>query len=459
MSRSLSTVILLVIGLVTAWLGQGLSGPPAPEGTPDRLLLPLQVQAAHDGERIHLRLRWPAPDRHRYHDVLRFDGERWEVIGAGDPDDLFGEERISMLLDDGSVPDFARYGGYLLIGEGTRFMPGAAPEEAVENHPVLGGELGLSDIRKHLPDTRLGGWAYLRPAEQRRAQQQAGYFLDLWHWRGDRGGPVATADDLHVAEHRHADQGRASYTTNWDDTRDQPRYMFDPDRHQRAALRWETLREHGVRWDEGPWLTPDSAVPFDADHDWQPGDVLPRRVLREPDGSRADIHTRSRWADGWREVEFIRALDTGNPEEDKALKPGGLYTAAFAVHHLGATGRHHHVSLPVTLGLGREADIPVVAFDSGEPSWKQAPVELTLFYPGLVNWPRITAGSHAGAAAVAEGIPVRARHDEWQLTLYGLEAEAESGIRRGWILTLLSGLLLIAVFALALHRAISREAA
>ncbi len=440
--------LLLLVGLLTAWLGQSLIGPPRPDGSPDRLLLPLQVQAAHDDERILIRLRWPTPEAHRYHDVLRFDGERWEVLGAGDAPGL-GEERVSMMLDDGGVPEFARYGGYLLIGDGTRFMPGAADEADVEAHPILGQELGLSDIRKHLPDSRLGRWDEVPSTTALEAQRAAGYFLDLWHWRGDRGGPVNVVDDLHVAEHRHPDQGRSSYGTNWDDERGQPRYMFDPERAGQRALHAGQFDTDGMAPADTRFLTPDNRLDFDPEHDWQPGDTLPRRFLREADGSRADIEGHGGWENGWREVVFSRALDTGNPLEDKVIRPGGQYSVAFAVHSGGATGRHHHVSLPLSLGLDRPADIPVQRMPGGRPDWSRESREVMLFYPGQVNWPRITGPRHAGAEAVDQGIPASARHDAYQLALYGVEAEAEDAVVRRWLISVGLGLLFIVAVAAA----------
>lgn len=459
MHRANAITLLLIVALITAWLGQALIGPPQPDRAPENLWLPLQVQAQHDGETMYLRLRWPSQHEHRYNDVLRFDGSDWQVLGASDHPELLGEERVAMLLDDGAVPDFARFGGYLLIGDGTRFMPGAADEDAVSEHPLLGQQLGLSDIRKHLPDTRLGSWDAPVSAEALRAQREAGYFLDLWYWRGDRGGPIDVSDDMHVAEHRHGDSGRSAYSTNWDSEAEQPRYMLDPERHGAAGLRWQDLEDGAVDWSSGPWLGRERAIPFDPEYDWQDGDTLPRRVLREPAGSRGQITAQSRLRDGWREVILSRKLDTGQPLEDKIIKPGGAYTVAFAVHADGAGGRHHHVSLPFSLALDRPADIPVARIQGDTPDWTEPGRAITLFYPGQVTWPRITGPRHAGAQAVAEGTPIRARHDERKLALYGVETEAETGALWNWAASLLLGLLLLGILPWSLGRLDAREQA
>jgi hypothetical protein len=59
-------------------------------------------------------------------------------------------------------------------------------------------------------------------------------------------------------------------------------------------------------------------------------------------------------------VVFTRKLDTGHPEDDKIMKVGGVYTFGFAVHDDNITTRGHHVSWPMTVGIGTEADIEAV---------------------------------------------------------------------------------------------------
>jgi hypothetical protein len=66
------------------------------------------------------------------------------------------------------------------------------------------------------------------------------------------------------------------------------------------------------------------------------------------------------WEDGVWTVLWTRKLDTGNPADDKILKVGGVYTFGFAVHDDNITTRGHHVSWPMTVGIGAEADIQAV---------------------------------------------------------------------------------------------------
>jgi len=58
-------------------------------------------------------------------------------------------------------------------------------------------------------------------------------------------------------------------------------------------------------------------------------------------------------------VVFVRPLNLKN-DDDKVLKPGGVYNVGFAIHDDNMTGRGHHVSYNKTLGIGVKADIQAV---------------------------------------------------------------------------------------------------
>ena len=53
---------------------------------------------------------------------------------------------------------------------------------------------------------------------------------------------------------------------------------------------------------------------------WQDGDTIPRRLLRPGDGSHGDIKVtgKARWTAGYWDVPLNRAMDTGNPMDDKS---------------------------------------------------------------------------------------------------------------------------------------------
>ncbi|TFH85984.1 hypothetical protein EQG41_14190 [Billgrantia azerbaijanica] len=451
----------LPLALGVAWLtqGSGVVGNDVERNIwiPDALTLPLQVQAAYDDTRIFFRYRWPAERPHIYHDMLRFEDGDWVRYGssvAGPQPQGVYEDRVTMLVDDGGVPEFGRYGGYVTVGDRMRFFSDEASPDEVSAHPHLGGTLGASDVRKYLPQTRSDqdDWRSVVDAETLAAQREAGYFLDLWHWRAGRANPIGASDDQWVGEFRFGDAGSGPYTTNWDGDSAQPRWMFDPETTGRHALRWEDVESGQADFEGLYYLSEALATDFDPDHDWQEGDVIPRRLLREPQGSRGSIAVdgEARWADGYWDVTLVRDLDTGNPSDDKVFREQGRYDIGIAVHRNATGSRWHYVSLPHSLGLGRDADIRATAFDGASPDWGEAWYEMTLFYPGQVDWPLLVSRAHAGAEAIAAGTPVRARHSEAQLAHYGVEMEFNDAIIAQWRLTLIAGLLVMLGVGLAL---------
>lgn len=178
--------------------------------------------------------------------------------------------------------------------------------------------------------------------------------------------------------------------------------------------------------------------------------------MRPATGSRGDIGVlgQGRWEDGYWDVTLSRALDTGNPMDDKILYDHATYDVAFAIHRNATGGRWHYVSLPQTLGLGHEGNIAAMRFEGDAPQWGTDWTEITLFYPGQVTWPMLNSRLHAGAEFIAQGVPVAFRHSPEQLTHYGIEQEFREEIREQWLWTLLTGLLLILSFGIALNSAL-----
>lgn len=459
---------LLAGGALLSWFTHG-SGvvrddPERNISVPKTLTVPLQVRAAYNAERIFVNYRWPAERPGLFHDVLVHEGGQWVVKGRATPGsqpDGMHEDRVAMMLDDGGVPEFARYGGYITVGDGILTFTDEASEEAVKAHPYLGGKLKQEEVSKSLPGTRsdINNWASLRPEEVLKAQRQAGYFLDLWHWRSHRANPIGMSDDQMVAEVRGGDDGKSAAGTNWDGDKKQPRLMFDAAALGYKALKWDDVKAGRIDQESTYYLVEGQALPFDAQAGSAEGDTLPRRFLRQPDGSKADIKVqgKGRWADGHWNVTLSRALDTGHPLDDKVLRDHGIYDVAFAIHRHATGGRWHYVSLPMSLGLGRAADIVAEQFQGQEPAWSNAWREVTLFYPGQVSWPHLNSPAHAGAAAIKRGLPVQTRHSVEQLTHYGIEAEFAQAIRRQWLWTLLSGLALILGAGFALNMALARR--
>lgn len=433
---------------------------------PDELTMPLQVKAAYNGSEMFFRYRWPAERPHIYHDMLRYENGKWVRIGASvagpQPQGIY-EDRVTMLVDDGSVPAFERYGGYIAIGDRMRFFTDQAPPEEVKKHPYL-GKKKQNEVGKYLPETRadVNDWSSVVPESELQSLRSAGYFLDLWHWRAHRSNPIDKSDDQFVAEARYGDSGKGPFFTNWDKDKGQPKLMFDQARTGRNALKWSDLETSTLGFDDLYYLREDQALPFDPNRQWRDGDVIPRRVLRAGEGSRADISVlgKARWTDGYWEVTLRRAMDTGQPLEDKAMVDKGTYTVAFAVHRNATGSRWHYVSLPVSLGLERKAELVARRVGGAAPDWSQPWYDVTLFYPGQVNWPRlVNRDKHAGADKIATGVPVKFRHDEKQLALYGVEAEFENEIRTQWLMNLFAGLALIISLGAALNLLIGKKEA
>ena len=453
MKRSVLPIasVLFVGGLLASWATHGTGivqdDPARNIAIPDTLTVPLQVQAAYNDTTMFVRYRWPAEKPGIFHDVLVYEDGEWVRHGRGMPGsnpEGFHEDRVAMMLDDGSVPMFSRYGGYIAIGAGLAGLTDEAPEE----------------VTKYLPATRnrLGAWDDMAPEDVQAKLRQAGYFLDLWHWRGARSNALGYSDDQYVGAKRGGDGGASTYGTNWDKEASQPKVMFNPETAGFRALKWDDIMAGRVTQDQTYALTPEVTVAFDPEASWQNGDVIPRRILTPPEGSRGDITTAQgvgTWANGYWDVTLSRALDTGHPQDDKILGDLGMYDVAIAIHRNATGGRWHYVSLPQSLGLGRDADIKAVSFKGNTPQWGDGWTDVTLFYPGQVTWPFLNSRAHAGAEYIAEGVPVAFRHTPEQLANYGVEVEFMPQIKLQWILTMLGGIVLIAGFGIALNRSIS----
>ena len=463
------SLAVFVAALGAAWVTQGTgvirNDPGRNIFIPEELTMPLQVKAAYNGQDMFFRYRWPSDRPGIYHDMLKFEGGKWVRYGGSvvgpQPQGIY-EDRVTMLVDDGSVPDFEKYGGYITIGDRMRFFTDEATKKEVQAHPYLGQQRKQKEVGKHLPETRIdvNDWASVVPEDDLAALREAGYFLDLWHWRAHRSNPVDKSDDQFVAEARYGDSGKGPFFTNWDKENEQPKLMFDPEKSGLQALKWDDLTQGKLGFDDIYYLREDQAVPFDPSLEGKDGDTIPRRVLRMGEGSRADISVagEARWEDGFWDVTLVRAMDTGNSLEDKAMLDKGTYTVAFAVHRNATGSRWHYVSLPVALGLERQAEFRAVRFAGDEPEWDQPWLDVSLFYPGQVSWPLLVSRDrHPGAERIAEGVPVKARHSEEQLAIYGVEMEFNEEIQRQWLLTMLAGLALIAAFGVAVNVTMNRK--
>lgn len=332
------------------------------------------VQAAHDAEYVYFRFQWKTHLNRegRMHDYVRFDGKEWKWYGhdrndkgvrAGEQPALY-EDRFSIMLDDGKVARFAQQGCWLTCHDGMRDTRNQVVGDPVKKHPIFGAAgLKESDIRKYLALTRTdaaASWDKTKSREEIDKIKAAGDFLDLMQWRAARSGPVGMADDGYVLEYRNFDEGKNPFSWNIDRKTMTPLHMFDAAKVGAKALRAEDI---GNAAKPAAIIKETNAVPFDPNAGWKEGDILPGRLLSRTGakGSAADNDAAfGTWNDGTYTLVWRRKLDSGHPADDKIMKVGGTYTIGLAVHDDNVTTRFHHVSFPLTLGIGVDADIKAV---------------------------------------------------------------------------------------------------
>ena len=331
----------------------------------------LKVQVTYDSENAYFRFQWDTNMNRpgQMHNYMRFDGEKWafyggprssEKVRSGVQPPLY-EDRLAMMIDDGSVPMFAEQGCWLSCHNGMRDMPDAATEDQVQAHALLGSEgLKKKDVRKYLPASRsdeAASWEQTRPAEEIAQLKADGGFVDLMQWRAARSNAVGMADDGYVLQYRLFDGGKNPFGWNVDRKTMTPKYMFDA---SKVAMKSLTVDDVGDTSKPHAMIREENAVPYDPDAGWKEGDVLPGRLLSRADakGSAADNDsTEGVWKDGTWTLVWTRKMNTGHPEDDKILQEGKAYTFGFAIHDDNVTTRFHHVGFPLLIGFGAEGDI------------------------------------------------------------------------------------------------------
>lgn len=424
---------------------------------PDKVLTEIKVKVAYNDEDVFWRLEWPSEKGSFYHDYLVYENGQWVRHGRSvpgpEPEGIY-EDRFSMFVDDGSVENFAQYGGFITINQHMRFMTNMADPDEAKKH------LGIDEVRKYLPETRNipTDWKTIKSKDELQSLIDSGYFLDFWHWRAHRSNPIGYAEDTFVLNDRIADEG-SMFSTNWDDKTKTPKFMFDPAKTGFHALEWEKIINREYTQNDIYYLSSEFMAEFDPSHAWQDGDVIPRRLLGPPEGSRSDIFSRGTWEDGFWKLDLKRAMDTGNYRDDKMFFDNGKYNIAMAVHKNSTGTRWHYVSFPHTLGFGREAEIQAKKFTGESAPWDE--IEWTtfkLFYPGQISWDHVVnKNAHPGAEKVKAGIPVKHFHSEEEFAYYGIESEFRKEITVQWIWTTLVLSFFLSAFIYGLTRIIAAE--
>ena len=331
----------------------------------------LTVRAAYDNEFAYFQFRWATATPHAVHTVWRYDGKQWVVWGGPKPDATKKgippsyEDRLAIIWDDpdnvqafdGSKATFSQVGCWMTCHASMRAMPKDVPRSAIEPHPYWGRQgRKVGDIRKYLLISRTardeaGGWDKVKPVAEVNRLKAAGKFLDLWQWRAARSNGVGYASDDWVLEYRNGDAGRAPFFSP-----SKPEFMYDEKITGFRAIPEVALP---ARMGQAGLIQGKNAVAFDPNAKFAVGDLLPQYMLREPQGSSADVQAFGRYADGHWTVELRRKLNTGNAD-DKVLRPGKAYPVGFSIFDDTVSNRRHYVTLPLTVGLGMEGDIKAV---------------------------------------------------------------------------------------------------
>jgi hypothetical protein len=338
-------------------------------------VIDIKVQAAYDDKNLYWRFQWKTKNNFpgRAHPQLRFDGKGWKTYGyprldkrvqSGEQPAIY-EDRLSMMIDDGTVPMFKEQGCWLTCHTSERNMPDVVGKAQVKAHPYLGKLLKKKDVRKYLPASRTdadASWDKVKSPEEIAKIKAAGGFVDLMQWRGHRSNSVGMADDGYVLEYRLFDAGKKMFSSNVNKKAHphQPKFMYDQGKVGVKSVTAETLRDPSKPY---ALVREQNAVKFDPNAGWKEGDLIPKYVITRAgtQGSAADnTNVKGVWKNGMWTVVWTRPLNTGHPQDDKILKKGGVYSIGFAVHDDNITTRGHHVSWPMTLGIGTKADIEVV---------------------------------------------------------------------------------------------------
>jgi hypothetical protein len=335
----------------------------------------LKVKAAHDDSYLYLRFSWKS-DGDRAGDqgnFIRFDGTEWNWYGnhrqheavIDDEQPAIYPDRLGVMMGDARVPIYSQQGCWMTCHDALVGMPEEADEEEVAEHPVIGQlykVFGIPNpyVRKYLPGSRSEGtdWDAVKTADELKALRNAGGFLDLIIWDAALTNPGGFAADFNVLEIKQVDAGNSPLLPNGKVLAG-PAMMFDS-----AKLGYSVLTEADL--DDASkskhLVVGSSAVPVSGT--FKEGDILPAHIIDKAaaSGSATDVdYARGAWEDGVYTLVMRRKLDTGHPEDDLIMQPGGIYSFSFSIHDDAAGKRAHLVSFPVTVSIGPgAADIQAV---------------------------------------------------------------------------------------------------
>lgn len=171
--------------------------------------IPVQIQAAHDGEHLYMRFSWPDTD----HAPAPFvEG------GKMDPDN---KVKLAMMFGTDDVEFAEGAGCWASCHADSRDMPGEVDNAAIQAYAESGRLDATEGITKYLEESRteieykgrrgkeLGGWDKLKPEAEIQAAMQDDNFLDLLRYQIG----TDTVQDGHVLAERNMDGGQGAEFT------------------------------------------------------------------------------------------------------------------------------------------------------------------------------------------------------------------------------------------------------
>ena len=180
-------------------------------------------------------------------------------------------------------------------------------------------------------DTFVFKWAMHPGSTDLSLQAEQPYEADIWYWKADRTDPVGYADDKFQ------------------------RYTRQPLHKAQEMLSASGRRFYLLRQGDEGRASYASRLPLDHE-----GDRVARFEHRVPQGSRADVVARGRWAAGRWVVEFSRRLVTGH-DDDVQFDINQRYR--FGVSRFEIAGRAVNPSLEEPrFGAGEVGELLVLVF-------------------------------------------------------------------------------------------------
>lgn len=234
----------------------------------------VNTKAVYTDQEIYFLFSWEDATKSVTKEAWMYDGHKWDHQKGN-------EDRISLLFEINRINNFATKGCAVVC-----HVPEGAPN-------AKDGKFGTSTA-----------------AEKG----------DLWHWKAARSDPAGFADDTWVTVisdkegGRKSDAGKGGDARNMTEDKSMPKYMLAPG---------GKLANNGI-------LLASDAVEIKDYSVFKAGDSLTYRMPKIPEGSRADIKSVSRYAQGGWSVMLYRSLDTGN-EDDTAFNPRKKYNFAMAL--------------------------------------------------------------------------------------------------------------------------------